>query len=256
MSVSEGRVRVQGRSNDAGGPNDESGPSLHRTDLAGVVSTYIGETEKNLQRLVGAADRSGVTRFFDEADALFGKRAEVKDAHDRYAAGADARALTPPKIDASAIEELLREALERIPAYTPEWTDREDSDPGVTLLHLLAFAAGTIGYWAAVRWAIGRTGLRSRTTTVTVRGEPWRQIDKLEHAGPDDAVYRLDPVTGAVEFGSGDHGKKPDGSVTIMTRYRYGAGAVGAVVAAGAVWTAGTWCLFKRTTRRPNRCAG
>ncbi|MFC2077579.1 ATP-binding protein [Candidatus Bipolaricaulota bacterium] len=58
---------------------------LYRIDLAGVVSKYIGETEKNLRRVFDAAERSGAILFFDEADALFGKRTEVKDSHDRYA---------------------------------------------------------------------------------------------------------------------------------------------------------------------------
>jgi hypothetical protein len=58
---------------------------LYRIDLANVVSKYIGETEKNLSRLFDAAERSGAVLLFDEADALFGKRSEVKDSHDRYA---------------------------------------------------------------------------------------------------------------------------------------------------------------------------
>jgi hypothetical protein len=58
---------------------------LYRIDLASVVSKYIGETEKNLRRLFDAAEDGGAILFFDEADALFGKRSEVKDAHDRYA---------------------------------------------------------------------------------------------------------------------------------------------------------------------------
>jgi len=58
---------------------------LFRIDLSQVVNKYIGETEKNLKRLFDAADASDAILFFDEADALFGKRTEVKDAHDRYA---------------------------------------------------------------------------------------------------------------------------------------------------------------------------
>jgi hypothetical protein len=58
---------------------------LYRIDLASVVNKYIGETEKNLARLFDAAERSGAVLLFDEADALFGKRSEVKDSHDRYA---------------------------------------------------------------------------------------------------------------------------------------------------------------------------
>lgn len=58
---------------------------LYRIDLSAVVSKYIGETEKNLRRVFDAAEDSGVILLFDEADALFGKRSDVKDSHDRYA---------------------------------------------------------------------------------------------------------------------------------------------------------------------------
>ena len=58
---------------------------LYRIDLSSVVSKYIGETEKNLARLFDAAETSGAILLFDEADALFGKRSDVKDSHDRYA---------------------------------------------------------------------------------------------------------------------------------------------------------------------------
>jgi ATP-dependent 26S proteasome regulatory subunit len=58
---------------------------LYRIDLSAVVSKYIGETEKNLRKVFDAAEQSGSILFFDEADALFGKRSEVKDSHDRYA---------------------------------------------------------------------------------------------------------------------------------------------------------------------------
>ncbi len=58
---------------------------LYKIDLSQVVSKYIGETEKNLDRVFTAAEHSNAILFFDEADALFGKRSEVKDSHDRYA---------------------------------------------------------------------------------------------------------------------------------------------------------------------------
>jgi Winged helix domain, variant/ATPase family associated with various cellular activities (AAA) len=61
------------------------GLDLYKIDLSSVVSKYIGETEKNLDRIFRAAQTSNAILFFDEADALFGKRSEVKDAHDRYA---------------------------------------------------------------------------------------------------------------------------------------------------------------------------
>ena len=63
----------------------ELGLDLYRIDLSGVVSKYIGETEKNLGRIFAAAENSNAILFFDEADALFGKRSEVRDSHDRYA---------------------------------------------------------------------------------------------------------------------------------------------------------------------------
>jgi hypothetical protein len=61
------------------------GVDLYKIDLANLVSKYIGETEKNLARVFDAAEASSVALFFDEADALLGKRSEVSDAHDRYA---------------------------------------------------------------------------------------------------------------------------------------------------------------------------
>jgi len=58
---------------------------LHHIDLSQVVSKYIGETEKNLRAVFNAAEQTGAVLLFDEADALFGKRSEVRDSHDRYA---------------------------------------------------------------------------------------------------------------------------------------------------------------------------
>ncbi len=63
----------------------ELGLELYRVDLSSLVSKYIGETEKNLDRIFQAAREANAILFFDEADAIFGKRSEVKDAHDRYA---------------------------------------------------------------------------------------------------------------------------------------------------------------------------
>ncbi|HEU4323596.1 MAG TPA: AAA family ATPase, partial [Roseiflexaceae bacterium] len=61
------------------------GLELYKVDLSSLVSKYIGETEKNLDRIFSAAREANAILFFDEADAIFGKRSEVKDAHDRYA---------------------------------------------------------------------------------------------------------------------------------------------------------------------------
>jgi len=64
---------------------DELHLDLYRIDLSSIVNKYIGETEKNLRKVFDAAEDSGAILLFDEADALFGKRSEVKDSHDRYA---------------------------------------------------------------------------------------------------------------------------------------------------------------------------
>ena len=63
----------------------ELGLDLYKIDLSRVVSKYIGETEKNLDRIFEQAEDANAMLFFDEADALFGKRSAIKDAHDRYA---------------------------------------------------------------------------------------------------------------------------------------------------------------------------
>jgi AAA+ superfamily predicted ATPase len=63
----------------------ELGLDLYKVDLSAVVSKYIGETEKNLERIFTGASAGNLVLFFDEADALFGKRSDVSDAHDRYA---------------------------------------------------------------------------------------------------------------------------------------------------------------------------
>ncbi|MFO7997155.1 MAG: AAA family ATPase [Dehalococcoidia bacterium] len=64
---------------------NELGLDLYKIDLSAIVSKYIGETEKNLDRIFREAQTSNAILFFDEADALFGKRSEVRDSHDRYA---------------------------------------------------------------------------------------------------------------------------------------------------------------------------
>ncbi|HEY9076525.1 MAG TPA: ATP-binding protein [Anaerolineaceae bacterium] len=63
----------------------ELGLDLFKIDLSTIVSKYIGETEKNLERIFSEAETSNAILFFDEADSLFGKRSEVRDSHDRYA---------------------------------------------------------------------------------------------------------------------------------------------------------------------------
>jgi SpoVK/Ycf46/Vps4 family AAA+-type ATPase len=63
----------------------QTGRDVFRIDLSRVISKYIGETEKNLSRLFDKAEHKDWILFFDEADALFGKRTDIRDAHDKYA---------------------------------------------------------------------------------------------------------------------------------------------------------------------------
>lgn len=63
----------------------ELGLDMYVVDLSAVVDKYVGETEKNLERIFAEADRTDAVLLFDEADAVFGKRSEVKSSHDRYA---------------------------------------------------------------------------------------------------------------------------------------------------------------------------
>ena len=78
-----------------------------------VISKFIGETEKNLARIVVAADRPGALLFFDEADALFGKRTSVKDSHDRFASLARLRGVLLLGIDRNVVlpRPLVRRSL-------------------------------------------------------------------------------------------------------------------------------------------------
>ena len=78
-------VSSSGKTNAAEAVARDLGRDLYRVDSDRIISKYIGETEKNLNRLFTAAESAGVVLLFDEADALFGKRSEVKDSHDRYA---------------------------------------------------------------------------------------------------------------------------------------------------------------------------
>jgi SpoVK/Ycf46/Vps4 family AAA+-type ATPase len=90
---------------------------LYRIDLAAVVSKYIGETEKNLNTIFNSAEASSAILFFDEADALFGKRSEVKDAHDRFA-NIEVSFLLQ-RIEQSHVIAIL--ATNTTPTWPPDW---------------------------------------------------------------------------------------------------------------------------------------
>lgn len=137
-------------------------------------------------------------------------------------------------------------------ASSPEWTDANQSDPGISLLELVAFLATGHLLMISLESILVRTGLVRRTVTVVVDGEPWTQIETLD-AGPDARVFRVDPATGSIQFGDGVKGKVPSGSVIITSSNRYGvgaAGAVGAIAVGCTLWAISIWGRWRR--RRPS----
>jgi len=85
MSVLFSGEKGSGKTKAAEVVADQLALDLYRIHLSPVVSKYIGETENNLRQIFDGSGHSGAVLFFDEADALFGRRSEVKDSHDRYA---------------------------------------------------------------------------------------------------------------------------------------------------------------------------
>lgn len=136
-----------------------------------------------------------------------------------------------------------------VPAASPEWTDHNDSDAGITLLELSAFLAiGLLVGLIARRFHHIQSG---PTLLVTVDGEDWHRVEILEDAGPDDSVYRVDPESGTIEFGDGQHGRKPEGTVNIWRTYDHGVGAAGAIGIISVVYTAlATWWCRRRRGRQ------
>ena len=128
---------------------------LYRIDLASVVSKYVGETARNLDRVLAHAARMDVVLFFDEADALFGKRTDIRDAHDRYA---------------NTDTNYLLQAVEGYPGIALLATNRKGNIDGAflrRLRHVLEFPAPDSGLrlrlWEALVAAIGGEDARALT---------------------------------------------------------------------------------------------
>ncbi|HYP64223.1 MAG TPA: ATP-binding protein, partial [Acidocella sp.] len=116
---------------------------LYRVDLAGVINKYVGETEKRLRDVFAFAERAGVLLFFDEADALFGSRMQVKDSHDRFA---------NIEID------YLLQRIERFDGITILATNRK-SEIDTAFLRRLRFVVDFVPPGPAQRLAIWRKAL-------------------------------------------------------------------------------------------------
>ncbi len=144
--------------------------------------------------------------------------------------------------DWTKIEPALRSALA---AQTPDWTDFGPHDPGITLLELLAYVLdaavsySTIDHERAARAVARISDAASRlevpvTVDVSVDGDRWTQVTRLDHFGPVDRVFSLDQ-DGRVVFGDGLHGQRPAAGSRIA--YRSGAGVQGNVgVTVRATW--------------------
>lgn len=142
----------------------ELGMDLHRMDLGEVVSKYVGETERNLTAVFETAEAHGAVLYFDEADALFGRRTDVRDSHDRYAnaaVGALLRALEThrgPVVFAStrplgpelagAAEVTFPGAPAGLPLTRGEVTGTDDPQGAGRLLVLLPHIWGDEPLWA------------------------------------------------------------------------------------------------------------
>jgi hypothetical protein len=137
---------------------------LHKVDLSQVVSKYIGETEKNLRRVFDAAEAGATVLLFDEADALFGKRSDVKDSHDRYA-----------NVEVSYLLQRM-EAYRGLAILTTNM--RAALDPA--FLRRLAFVVEFPFPDAAMRAEIWRRVFPATTPT---RGLDWEQLARLSLAG-------------------------------------------------------------------------
>jgi SpoVK/Ycf46/Vps4 family AAA+-type ATPase len=147
------------------------GLDLYRVDLAGVVNKYIGETEKRLRDVFELCERTGVLLFFDEADALFGQRTQVKDSHDRFA---------NIEID------YLLQRIERFDGITVLATNRKnDLDPA--FLRRLRFVVDFLPPGPAERLALWKRSLHSNAPS----GEPI--LDEIDF----DHLARLGQMTGA-----------------------------------------------------------
>ena len=116
-------------------------------------------------------------------------------------------------------------------SHAPGWTDDNDSDPGTTILELIAYLAEDLRLRAAAGAAVSSAAARAivaleeladrEPVAVLVNGKRWQIVHSLTDAGPDDAVFTLDPSTGAITFGDGVNGRVPD-SGRIIVRYRAG----------------------------------
>jgi hypothetical protein len=144
------------------------------------------------------------------------------------------RRMTPP--DDRLTTQFMRLWREQPAGRSPDWTDANDPDPGITLVQIFGFLAEQIDRAAATlpmreRTTLGRIGSRlmeldrgEQDVSVRIDGVPWRFVDDLSAASADADVFSLDPVSGAIRFGDGTHGRRPPAGASITVTYRVGQG--------------------------------
>ena len=116
----------------------------------------------------------------------------------------------------------------------PGWTDRNDADPGVTILEVIAYLAHGLrlhGEPSEERWSAAARAIEAlealagrELVVVRVAGQRWQRVDSLAGAAPDAPVFTFDHSTGEVTFGDGVHGRVPDAGAIVTVRYRDGSG--------------------------------
>ena len=137
-------------------------------------------------------------------------------------------------------------------SHAPGWTDDNDSDPGITMLELIAYLAESLRLHAtsseelssaAARaiWALEAVVDRA-PVAVFVNGERWQRVDVLAGAGPNGAVFTADQSTGEITFGDGVHGRVPESGAIVTARYRERSSADG-----------NTWMTVRTTWPPPQR---
>ena len=139
----------------------------------------------------------------------------------------------------------LEDLVDRARTKLRDWTDRDDSDPGVALLELFAFVADLLGRHsdeiaAEAYLGTGRHGSAGRRHgfELEVDGQRWRQVSDLADSGAEDRHYvvsRRDDGASVIEFGDGVHGHRPPADGTIGVRYRQGGGYASVLLQQGRV---------------------
>lgn len=126
---------------------------------------------------------------------------------------------------------LTRALRQTMRSHAPGWTEANDSDPGITILEVFAYLAENLQFRDAPGTAVSSAAARAiaalerladgEPVAVVVNGQPWQVVDSLANAGPDAAVFTLDPSTGEITFGDGVRGRVPEPG-SIIVRYRTG----------------------------------